>query len=49
MACDRFPSDMQLASEPGIWKVVLTSGDGLELLTHGYSIEGEEYVFVLLM
>ncbi len=38
-----------LASEPGRWQVTLVGGQTIQLLAHGYSIEGDEYVFSLLM
>ena len=44
-----FPPYMQLASEPGRWKVVLTTGEAVHLLAHGYSVEDNEYVFSLLI
>lgn len=44
-----FPSNMQLASEPGIWKILLASGEEVQVLTHGYATVGSETIFVLLM
>lgn len=38
----------ELAAPPERWYVDLTTGDSLEILTHGYSIEGDRYVFSLL-
>ncbi len=49
MSLNRFPPRMQLAAEPAIWKVTLNSGETLSVLTHGYAVEGDEYVFTLLM
>lgn len=40
---------LRLASEPGRWQVRLAGGETIQLLAHGYSIEGDEYVFSLLM
>jgi hypothetical protein len=37
-----------LAIAPEQWFVDLTTGDTLEVLTHGYSIEDGRYVFSLL-
>lgn len=40
---------MHLASEPGRWEIALAGGEQVHVLAHGYSIEGDEYVFSLLM
>lgn len=45
---ERLPSDMRLASEPGRWQVVLATGETIHLVAHGYSVDGDEYVFSLL-
>lgn len=42
-------TSMQLTSEPDTWKVRLTTGDELQFITHGYSVQDDHYVFVLLM
>lgn len=42
-------SNMRLASEPGRWQVGLTMGGSIHLLAHGYSIDGDDYVFSLLI
>jgi hypothetical protein len=39
---------LELACAPERWFVELTTGDTLEVLTHGYSIQGGRYVFSLL-
>ena len=46
---ERLGPEMRLASEPGEWRVTLTSGETIQLLAHGYSMEEDEYVFSLLM
>jgi hypothetical protein len=46
---ERFGPDLRLASEPGRWQVTLIGGQTIQLLAHGNSIEGDEYVFSLLM
>lgn len=38
----------ELAMEPELWVVGLRDGSSIEVLTHGYSIEGEDCVFSLL-
>jgi hypothetical protein len=40
---------LELASEPGTWHITLVSGGGIETTAHGYSKEGDLYVFSLLM
>lgn len=42
-------SNMRLASEPGRWEVALRMGGTVHLLAHGYSIDGDDYVFSLLI
>jgi hypothetical protein len=39
---------VELDGAPQRWYVTLTTGDTLEVLTHGYSIEGDRHVFSLL-
>jgi hypothetical protein len=39
---------VNLAMPPERWLIDLTNGEVLEVLTHGYSIEGGRYVFSLL-
>lgn len=46
---ESFPPDMRLASEPGQWQVTLSSGELIQLLAHGFSIEEDQYVFSLLI
>jgi hypothetical protein len=36
---EQLPRDMRLASEPGQWQVTLTSGETIQLLAHGFSME----------
>jgi hypothetical protein len=38
----------ELACPPERWFVDLVTGETLEVLTHGYSIQGDRYVFSLL-
>ena len=38
----------ELACPPERWFIDLVTGETLEVLTHGYSIEGDRYVFSLL-
>lgn len=38
----------ELACAPERWFVDLVTGDSIEVLTHGYSIEDGKYVFSLL-
>jgi hypothetical protein len=38
----------ELALAPERWFVDLTTGESLEVLTHGYSIKDDKYVFSLL-
>ena len=40
---------LELASEPGTWQVTLLDGGVLTVTAHGYSEEGDVYVFSLLM
>lgn len=42
------PGALRLTSEPELWNVRLRSGEELEVLTHGYSIEGDDCEFSLL-
>lgn len=42
------PGALTLTSEPELWKIRLRNGDELEVLTHGYSVEGEYCEFSLL-
>jgi hypothetical protein len=37
------------ASEPGTWHITLTDGSDITVTAHGYSKEGESYVFSVLM
>ena len=46
---ESLPPDMRLAGEPGRWTIELVGGDRIFLLADGYSVEGGEYVFSLLM
>jgi hypothetical protein len=39
----------ELASEPGTWHITLVSGSDIRATAHGYSKEGNFYVFSLLM
>jgi hypothetical protein len=39
---------IELAVAPERWFVDLVTGDSLEVLTHGYSVEDGRYVFSLL-
>ncbi|GAB4064974.1 hypothetical protein GCM10028777_13090 [Angustibacter speluncae] len=39
---------LELAIAPEIWTVELRDGRSIEVLTHGYSIEGDDCVFSLL-
>ena len=43
-----FDTAVELAAPPERWYVDLTSGESLELLTHGYSTEDGRLVFSLL-
>jgi hypothetical protein len=40
---------LELASEPGTWRVTLVSGSDISATAHGYSKEGDFNVFSLLM
>jgi hypothetical protein len=40
---------LELASEPGTWHITLATGSDIEATAHGYSKEGDFYVFSLLM
>lgn len=39
---------LELALEPELWEVQLRDGSTVEVLAHGYSIEGANCVFSLL-
>lgn len=39
---------LELAMEPELWAVDLRNGSQITVLTHGYSVEGNEVVFSLL-
>lgn len=49
MSSERLSEKMQLASGPGFWEITLTSGKTIQLVAHGYSIEGHEHIFSLLI
>jgi hypothetical protein len=40
---------LELASEPGTWHITLVDGSYIRATAHGYSKEGDIYVFSLLM
>jgi len=42
-----YENAIELAIAPGRWFVELVTGETLEVLTHGYSIHEERYVFSL--
>lgn len=41
-------SARELAIEPDLWEVEMRDGSRIEILAHGYKIDGDDCVFVLL-
>ena len=40
---------LELTAELGQWELTLVSGDVVSVRAHGYSVEGDDFVFVALM
>ena len=43
-----YPHGLALALPPEVWSVGLVTGESIQVLTHGFSIEDGRYVFSLL-
>lgn len=41
--------EMTLTHQPGHWRITLVDGETMTVDAHGYSREGDHYVFSLLM